>query len=215
MAADCIGISEQAISQWERGETEPTRENLIAAADFYGVPHDWLAKPHSTRIVGEIADDDGASIGLKYAGLVEAGAFRPVNLFDQDSEHRAIPIAPDPRYPFKSQGAFRVEGDSMDRARIHPGMWVHAIEVTAWQRMNGDLTDGAMVVVTRIREDKGERELTVKQLRIFRDRMELRPQSSNPAHEPIIMPAEPQEGNEKVYVLAIVISAIWLFGFSG
>ena len=153
--------------------------------------------------------------GIGYGGIVEAGAFRPVNLFDQDSDYRVIPIAPDPRYPAHSQFAFRVEGDSMNRAHIEPGMWVHAIDYAAWQRRHGEPGDGDLVVVTRVRDGHPERELTVKQLRIFRDRMELRPQSTNPKHEVLVMPAKPQPGVETIDILAVVVAATWLFSFAG
>jgi transcriptional regulator with XRE-family HTH domain len=44
VAAEAIGVTSAAISNWERGEDEPTRENLVEAATFYGVPYAWLAK---------------------------------------------------------------------------------------------------------------------------------------------------------------------------
>lgn len=41
-AAERLGVSPQAVSQWERGEDAPSRENLVKMAGLYGVPMDWL-----------------------------------------------------------------------------------------------------------------------------------------------------------------------------
>lgn len=41
-AAARLGVSSQAISQWESGRTYPSRENLLAAAKLYRVPVEAL-----------------------------------------------------------------------------------------------------------------------------------------------------------------------------
>ncbi len=33
-----LGVSRQAVSKWERGESEPTTSNLLALAALFGVP---------------------------------------------------------------------------------------------------------------------------------------------------------------------------------
>ena len=40
-----LGLSRQAVSRWERGESLPDTENLIALADLYGVSLDELVRP--------------------------------------------------------------------------------------------------------------------------------------------------------------------------
>lgn len=40
--ADKIGVSRQAISKWERAESSPDTDNLIALADLYGITLDEL-----------------------------------------------------------------------------------------------------------------------------------------------------------------------------
>ncbi len=189
----------------------PRGENIVELARVLHVSEGWLLGASEPSH----APQDEKPEGIRYSGIVEASTFRPVDLFDQDSEHRIIPIAPDPRYPPAMQGAYQVEGDSMDRAHIYPGMWLHAIDYDTWRRRHGDPPDRTIVVATHTREHLGERELTVKLLRVFRDRLELHPQSSNPVHRPIAIPSEPQEGNEKIYILAVVAAATWLFGFKG
>lgn len=42
--ADELGVSRQAVSKWERGESQPDVGNLIALSNLYGVSIDYLAK---------------------------------------------------------------------------------------------------------------------------------------------------------------------------
>lgn len=45
--AERLGVSRQAISKWERGETAPDTDNLIALANLYGVSMDELVQGRS------------------------------------------------------------------------------------------------------------------------------------------------------------------------
>ncbi len=49
--ADLIGVSRQAVSKWERGESSPDTDNLIALAKLYGVSIDELLdyKPQNAQ----------------------------------------------------------------------------------------------------------------------------------------------------------------------
>lgn len=49
-AAAALGVSPQAVSQWERGDDAPSRENLVKMSDLYGVPMDWLTKRPGTHV---------------------------------------------------------------------------------------------------------------------------------------------------------------------
>ena len=49
-----LGLSRQAVSKWERAESSPDTENLIALARLYGVSLDELLR------VGEDVEDDMA-----------------------------------------------------------------------------------------------------------------------------------------------------------
>lgn len=40
--ADTIHVCRQSISDWERGESRPTRENLVLLSELYGVSVDYL-----------------------------------------------------------------------------------------------------------------------------------------------------------------------------
>lgn len=41
--AERLGVTPQAVSQWERGEDSPSSSNLRKLAELYDVPMDWLA----------------------------------------------------------------------------------------------------------------------------------------------------------------------------
>lgn len=43
-AAEMLGVSRQAVVNWERGETLPDIENVIKLADIYGVTVDCLVR---------------------------------------------------------------------------------------------------------------------------------------------------------------------------
>lgn len=126
---------------------------------------------------------------LQYGGIVEAGAFRAVELFSQEEDKR-IPIAPDPRFPKARQYAWEVRGDSMDKAGITEGMYVAGVNYMDFVEHYGDLSDGMLVVVERSRDDGAETELTVKEARRRRDGIELLPRSSNPVHKPFFIPRD-------------------------
>jgi hypothetical protein len=67
------------------------------------------------------------------------------------------------------------------------------------------------VVVARYRNGEAERELTIKRLRIFPDRMELRPESVNKAHQPIAFALPPRQDEEgEATIIAVVLSATWI-----
>lgn len=215
-AADKIGVTEQAISQWERDLTEPTRENLLAAAEAYGTSFQYLAGGgdywlSSEDVAASMETEKAPEVDMPFGGIAEAGAFRSVDMLDQVGERRRLPFEPDPRFDRTKQYAFEVRGDSMDRADILDGMWAIGIEYDAFVERHGDLRDGYIVVVERTRDQGAERELTIKQVRFFRDRMELWPRSSNSIHEPICVPYDEQDENKKVTILAVVIKAVRLY----
>ena len=40
--ADKLGVAQQCVSRWEKDLSEPTLNNLIGLADFFGVSLDYL-----------------------------------------------------------------------------------------------------------------------------------------------------------------------------
>lgn len=87
LAGEAIGVSGAAISNWENGKDEPTRENLRKAATIYNVPFAWLASDEhipSEDIARTLSrdddddEDDGFSSATPYRSKVE-GAFPGVD----------------------------------------------------------------------------------------------------------------------------------------
>lgn len=154
---------------------------------------------------------NGKSHALPFGGTVEAGAFREIDPTDQ-SEHDPVDLPPDPEFPENTQTVYAVAGDSMNAAGIEPGMFVAAVSSDAYVAAHGALRDGQIVVVERLRNDGQERELTVKRLRIYEDRTELVPASTNPRHKPIVIPRNhAADDGTQVRVTGVVRMATRLF----
>lgn len=207
-ASKRAGLNPDTLGKFLSGKTKSLKaSNLSALARVLDASESWL--------MGTVDDPSIAEIpfGVKFGGIVEAGAFRLNDDLDQDADHR-VPINLDTRYPAEAQYAFRVVGDSMTEARIFDGMHVLAVDLHTWERINGEPGDGAVVVVARMRNGSPERELTVKRLRIKRDRLILQPESSNPKHKAIELPlpgsSESVESDERAEILAVCLQAVWL-----
>lgn len=68
--ANQLGVSRQAVSKWERAESSPDTDNLIALADLYGMTLDELLKgPQAQADEASLAGADGA----ERAGLAAGG----------------------------------------------------------------------------------------------------------------------------------------------
>lgn len=81
--------------------------------------------------------------------------------------------------------AYRVVGDSMDLAGMPDGSILICAD---WVERGAEMETGKFVVVQRERDGGHLIELTVKEMRVFGDRFELHPHSTNATHKPIIVP---------------------------
>ncbi len=216
-----LGISERAASIQASGNAEllrnirrgrsisPRSTSLSKLARVLGVSETWLFTGEGE----ELFTPSEPNTTVRFGGVVEAGAFRPHNIFNQDVEASVTSVPPDPRYPAHSQYDFKVMGDSMTEAKIFEGMFVRAVDIHAYEKLHGEPQDGKLVIVARVRNGDPERELTVKRLRIFRDRLELRPESLNTAHTPLVFPNPPRDDDhQEAQIIAVVLSAIWHYG---
>lgn len=104
--ASALGLTRNAVSMWERKESEPTAGTLRKLAVLLGVNYDWLAtgRGENARIVQ----------GLPLLGTIAAGVWEEVRSSD-DLEHERVPVAPDPRYPANAQYALKIRGNSVNR----------------------------------------------------------------------------------------------------
>lgn len=133
-------------------------------------------------------------------GVVEAGAWRVTDLFEAEEFNEEIPI-PDLNQFGAKQAAFKVAGDSMDLADLPAGSYAVTVD---WVDGGFEMEDGMVVVVERV--DGHRREWTVKELRLFADRFELWPRSSNSRHRPIIVRRDSvDEDGLEVRILGLVV----------
>jgi SOS-response transcriptional repressor LexA len=207
-ASIAAGLNADTVGKVLLDKTKNLRgDNLSSLARVLQTTESWLVYGKNSE-TGITTENDGVEFG----GIVEAGAFRSVDLLDQIGGRMRIVIAADPRFPASAQHAFKAEGDSMTLAGIHPGMYVLAVEIHAWERVMGEPNDGRLVVVARTRNGSPERELTVKRLRIFRDRIELQPESSNTFYQPLVFqrPAA-EDGETDVQIVAVVLQSVQVY----
>jgi transcriptional regulator with XRE-family HTH domain len=210
-AAQKMGVSKSQYTKLERGERRLTEQYIRQAAQGFGVDPaaiiaDDDAVPQST--LGPAFSRPGVS--PPFAGFVQAGAFLAVDeYFQQDSYEVPEFVLPHPRYPKVRQYAYQSKGDSMTEVGIEDGMWVVAAEAIGYIDTYGETVSGDMVVVERTRFQGSERELTIKEIRYFRDRYELHPRSKNPAYKPIIVPHNlTVDGDEfEVKIIGVVLTA--------
>ena len=201
-----LGVTRGAVANWERG-LGIKRENLLAIAERFKVSFDWLATGNYNSISAPVSRPlDGIP---KFAGFVQAGGWLAVDeYFNQDTYEVPEFVLRQPQYTKVRQYAYQARGDSLDLVGIHDGEWIVAADAGDYIDQYGDLESGDLVVVERTRYQGAERELTVKEIRYYRDRYELHPRSSNTAHKPIIVPHNQSPTDEtEVRVLGVVLTA--------
>lgn len=145
-----------------------------------------------------------------FAGRVQAGRFLATDdYFNQDIEDVPEFVLPVPKYGKVRQYTWRARGDSMNEAGIVDGMWIVGADAADYIDTYGDIESGDLVVVERSRHQGAERELTVKQVHFFRDRYELRPASSNPEHQPIVVKHDHEVDADgvEVRIIGVVLTA--------
>lgn len=185
-----LGLSDSFIRDILRGKTKsPRAESLELLATELGTTSDYLlGRDKDGELTGPAIVRSGRV--LPFAGEVQAGYFTLVNdeYFNQDPQQVPPHVLPDASHSRVRQYAWQARGGSMDAAGIHDGMWVVGADAADYIDVYGDIQTGDLVVVERTRNNGQERELTVKEVHFFRDRYELRPVSSDPSFETIVVP---------------------------
>lgn len=164
-----IGVTREAVSQWESGDSEPTAERLRKIAIETDVNYEWLATnrgPMRSKIVA----------GLELLGTIAAGVWAEV-VENQDAKVESVPVAPDPRYPREAQYALRVTGTSVDKVAAD-GAILACVDI---YEAGIDVRDGDLVCVERRRGSLIE--TTVKRVKKNNKNIELWPESNDPAHQ--------------------------------
>lgn len=187
-------------------EFNPRSDTLQGLAKALGRSVGWLTGeiPHESLGPTVTVRSD-----LTYAGKVEAGLFRPVDeYFNQDEDWDRPPgLVRDPAFPKVRQYAWQARGNSMDKAGIRDGQWIVGADAADYIDMHGDIESGDLVVVQRLRFGGSERELTVKEIRYYRDRYELHPRSSDDRYQPIIVKNDHSAEDEEITIIGVVLSA--------
>lgn len=195
-----IGKSPSVVNKILDGSTaSPRVDTLQAIAKALGVPMKDLTG------VDDAASTDTASGGGGYEALhvrwqAEAGLWREIDIDQSEPEVYLVPIAPR-RKPVERFMA-RVNGDSMNRARLYDGDLAICVD---WITLDEPMQDGQVVLVQRTRDGGHMIETTVKVLRVFMDRYELHPRSTNPVHKPIIvMHGDGDSDGTEIKILGLV-----------
>lgn len=210
--------SKDTIRNWKRAakagsKTGATVRALEPVAKVLETSVSWLVEETEggEHLSGAVAVHPGEP--LSYAGIVQAGDFRPVDEhFDQDDGDHMVPpgIYRHPQYPDVRQAAWQVRGDSMDEAGIRDGMWVVGAMYLDYVDRVGELFNGQYVVVERTRHGGSERELTVKEVQFARGGMRLVPRSSNKAHREffVALDNDADPDTETVGIIAVVLTSV-------
>lgn len=222
------GADKSIVSRWYAGALpQPRYLNMLAkffaidVSDLFRDPSEGVQHKIFPVELPELSSEDVAHISangdhgdtLPYGGIVEAGTFRPVELISQTGERRRINVPPVGKFGQARQAAYEIRGDSMDLRGLHEGMWAIGINVIDYAEIYGrSVQDEQLVVVRRTRFQGSEIEMTVKEVRLFKDRTELIPRSRNSAHKKLIIPAVMDgESDENIEIAAIVAWAGWSF----
>lgn len=194
--ADLIGVSRATVNRLANDHSKLKRDRAELMAVHLKVTADdlmlnrlpWEAKiseePDSSEVKRSARPPGTAPI----VAIVEAGAWREVDELNQeDPEWVTVPA--DDKFPDATQRVYDVSGDSMNKLEPHPITPGSRIVGIDFDEIAGrsPLRDGLVVVVQRSRNGGQERELSVKQVAWFDDRIEFQPRSTNPKHKPIIV----------------------------
>ena len=134
-----IGVTRNAVSQWESDKNGPGLGSLLKLCAELGLsPSDFSVEPQQSSPSEPV-------VGMPIRGEVRAGAWLE---HDGDGiDFGTLPTIPDPRYPNVEQFALRVVGTSMNKIAA-PGQYVI---VASWAELGAELKDGDLVVVRRER----------------------------------------------------------------
>jgi len=201
--ADKLDVSRATINRLANDHSKLKRDRAEAMAALLKVTAEdlmlnrlpWAAK--TSPPVDDAAVTRGKRLGKAIlVATVEAGAWREVDELDQsDPEWVAVP--PDDKYPDATQEVYAVSGDSMNALQPHPITPGSRLVAVRYDEIafRAPLRDGLVVVIQRSRNGGQERELSVKQVAWFDDRIEFQPRSTNPKHKPIVVEHDTWEDN--------------------
>jgi SOS-response transcriptional repressor LexA len=184
------GLGQTAVNDIMSGRNQsPSNKAVEKLATVLGVSvedlsrrsSDWRATPSDKSRDERIAR--GSVDAVPLIGIAEAGAWRTVSPLPADV-HESVSPARSRNYKSFKHFALRVQGDSMNASKppIGDGQIILCVDMAD---AGLEITDGRVYVVRRTRDGGQSYEMTVKRAFVFRDRIELRPESTNAAHRAI------------------------------
>lgn len=194
-ASKAARLGRTAISDIMRGKSgQPTTRVLVALSRVLKCDLAYLMGDQENPMVEQQVFEIGGQ-PIPVVGIIEAGVFRemreaePWNTADSDAEYRTIIAPRSQTYPKASHFALQVRGDSMNAYKkrpIHEGDYALCVDVISAEHI---LQDGEIYAVRRTLDHGQSYEWTLKRARVFKDRTELTPDSTNPIHKPVVIPA--------------------------
>jgi SOS-response transcriptional repressor LexA len=182
------GLGQTAVNDIMSGRNQsPSNKAVEKLATVLGVSVEDLSRRMALADKARGAADERVSKAsfeaVPLIGVAEAGAWRMVSPLPADVQESVSP-ARSRNYKSFKHFALRVQGDSMNASRppIGDGQIILCVDMAD---AGLEITDGRVYVVRRTRDGGQSYEMTVKRAFVFRDRIELRPESSNPAHQAI------------------------------
>lgn len=202
--ADLIGVSRATVNRLANDHSKLKRDRAALMAQHLGVTADdlmlnrlpWEAKTSTASATDEVQRAARPPGTAPLVAIVEAGAWREVDELDQD-DPEWVTVPADDKFPDATQRVYDVSGDSMNRLEPHPitpGSRIVAVDYDEIASRS-PLRDNLVVVIQRSRNGGQERELSVKQVAWFEDRIEFQPRSSNPKHKAIVVEHDNWEDN--------------------
>ncbi|MFD1944704.1 helix-turn-helix domain-containing protein [Paradevosia shaoguanensis] len=191
--ADELGVSRATINRLANDHSKLKLDRAREMARLLGTTVEalMLNDPSAGQDSDQAAEIRPSGTGLvpaHVAGTVEAGAWREVDELDQ-SDLQWISLPPDPRFPNVTQEVYEVSGDSMNSLEPFPILPGSRVVALPYEEIAGrvPLRDRLVVVVQRTRDGGHTRELSIKQVEFYGDRIEFHPRSSNSKHKPIVV----------------------------
>lgn len=194
-----LGIAKVTLYGRLRGETEFTTDEIIKAAEFFGVEppiKGHLAPNNVVALRPAMSPDE--TIGYPVLGAVEAGAFREADMLSQ-VEPRTVQDVRDATYPNATPMAWEARGNSMNKEGIIDGTILIGVD---FNEAGAPLRNDTIVVVEQNRGGMIER--SVKAVVIFPDRIEFQPRSTDARHKPIVYKNGSHDDDALVRILTVV-----------
>jgi phage repressor protein C with HTH and peptisase S24 domain len=203
-------INKNTLISHENGNRPISRKAAEKYGELFGAKAGWIlfGDGEGEENVAAVSELTLSRVGMtvgRVAGVVEAGAFREVDEFDQ-SEPVEVVLPRDEKFPNARQLVFDVAGDSMNNLRPRPIFPDDRLVCISYEDVGHmvELRSGMVVVVQRERDGGHFREWSVKQLELFPDRAEFHPRSTNPKHKPIVVKPD-HDANDGVTVQVIAL----------